>query len=138
MISKEKRREIALRWNHNNKELCKQMTRKTNYRMRETNYEKYILHRAASNAKKQGIEFCLTESDVPVPEYCPVLGIKLDRHATPKTRSFAPSVDRIDNNKGYIPGNVVIVSLKANRIKNDASVEELEKVLNFYKGLQDK
>lgn len=97
-----------------------------------------MLHRACANAKEAGREITIVESDITVPEYCPVLGIKLDRHATRKTRDCAPSIDRIDNTKGYIPGNIVVVSLRANRIKNDSTIEELEKVLKFYQGLLSK
>lgn len=38
------------------------------------------------------------------------------------------SIDRIDNSLGYIPGNVEVITKKANSMKNGASNEEL---LNF-------
>ena len=40
-----------------------------------------------------------------------------------------PTIDRIDNNKGYIPGNVAVISWRANALKKDASTEEVEKLL---------
>ena len=47
----------------------------------------------------------------------------------------SPSIDRIDSNKGYIKGNVRIISLRANMMKNDANLQELEEfcknVLNY-------
>jgi hypothetical protein len=35
------------------------------------------------------------------------------------------SLDRIDSSKGYIKGNVWVISLRANRIKNDSTPQEL-------------
>lgn len=42
------------------------------------------------------------------------------------------SLDRKDNSLGYVKGNVVIVSLKANKIKRDATPLELRQVADFY------
>ncbi len=75
------------------------------------------------------MEFDLTR-DVPIPTHCPVLGIPLRRGGIGDGSS--PSVDRIDNQKGYVPGNVRVVSLKAKRVKNDATVGELRALANFY------
>lgn len=127
--SKGRARSAVFYWTYN---------RNRRFQIKETNYEKYLLERARANAKEAGREITIVESDIVVPEYCPVLGIKLDRHATRKTRDWAPSVDRIDNTKGYISNNIVVVSLRANRIKNDSTIEELEKVLKFYQGLLSK
>lgn len=32
----------------------------------------------------------------------------------------------MDNEKGYVPGNVVVMSYRANRLKNDGTAEEHE------------
>ena len=47
------------------------------------------------------------------------------------------SIDRIHNHLGYIPGNVHWVSYRANRIKADATVEELQKIADYYRRLQE-
>lgn len=94
------------------------------------NPEKTMLQRARRRAKELGMTFDLTPQDVVIPEYCPVLGIKLSRQES--TKDTAPSLDRINNTKGYIPGNVVVVSFRANRIKNDSTINELRKVVEFY------
>lgn len=69
-----------------------------------------------------------------MPEMCPVLNIQLQRNqGVQADNSF--SVDRIVPALGYVKGNVIIVSYRANRIRNDATIDELEAVASFYKTL---
>lgn len=85
-------------------------------------------------AKLKGFEFDLELSDIPqIPKVCPVLGIPIisnDGISAPTDNS--PSVDRIDSTKGYIKGNIRIISNRANRIKSDATIDELRMVLEDY------
>ena len=94
------------------------------------NSEATMLIRARSRAKKRGLECTITIEDVkaawPGDGCCPVYGMELvrnfgRRHASPES----PSLDRIDNTKGYIPGNVWVISLMANGTKQDLSLEDL-------------
>ena len=48
------------------------------------------------------------------------------------------SFDRIDNNKGYHKDNIVVVSSRANSIKNTATVKELYQIADFYYELEKK
>jgi hypothetical protein len=48
----------------------------------------------------------------------------------------SPSLDRIDSNLGYIKGNIKVISFKANRIKSDAVITDVEKVLEYMKSMQ--
>lgn len=83
------------------------------------------------DAEKSGIPFSITLEDLlPLPEHCPVLGIPLLFGGLGGTNN-SPSIDRIVPSLGYVPGNVIVMSLKANRIKNDATLDELEAVANF-------
>ena len=89
-----------------------------------------IWHRAKARAKKQGLQFSLDLSDIAIPEFCPILGLRLEQSSTQGSSSSSPSLDRIFPERGYVKGNVRIISQKANRIKNDATAEELGKILD--------
>lgn len=80
---------------------------------------------ARQRAKRNGLEFSIDWRDFTVPESCPLLGIPLS-FGNKSFHPNNPSLDRIDSTKGYIPGNVWIISWRANMIKGDASIEELE------------
>lgn len=87
-----------------------------------------LLRSAKQRAKTKGLEFNIDVTDIELPEVCPLLGIPLfsSYREEGKTIDHSFSIDRINPNKGYIKGNVWVISYKANRIKNDASLEELE------------
>jgi hypothetical protein len=85
-------------------------------------------------AKSAGIEHTLSKEDIVIPEFCPVLGIKLHTEDR-KAKYAAPSIDRIDNTKGYTPDNIVIVSVRANLLKRDATLTEMRALVKFYNTL---
>ncbi len=91
-----------------------------------------MFQQVKNRAASRGIKFSISLSDIQIPEFCPVLGIKLKTGVT-HSRPDSPSLDRIDSSKGYIKGNVIVVSHRANTIKNNSTIEELEAVFNFYK-----
>lgn len=105
--------------------------------------KRWLLERIKSKCKTNNIPFDLTIDDLTIPDVCPVLGIPLKFGVkTPsrfrdtrgvQTPDDSPSVDRIFPELGYIKGNVVIVSYRANLIKTNASPEELQLVASFYK-----
>jgi hypothetical protein len=97
---------------------------------------KLLYKNIKSRCKRTGREFSIDLEDISIPEKCPVFGFDLKREDK-KTWMCAPSVDRIDSSKGYIKGNVTVVSRRANILKRDATVEELELLLNYYKTLRD-
>ena len=61
---------------------------------------------------------------------CPILDIELDYFSTTACDN-SPSFDRIDNTKGYVKGNVIIISWRANRLKNNGTKEDFEKILKY-------
>lgn len=103
---------------------------------KENHPEIYLWSNAKYRAKKEGIEFNIEVSDVVIPEFCPYLGLKLDKTKGRGHNDSLMSLDKIDPKKGYIKGNIEVISYKANRMKNDASLSELitfaSKVLEKY------
>lgn len=87
---------------------------------------------AKFRAKKKKLEFAITEDDFEIPEICPLLEIPM--HKNPEQAcDNSYSLDRIDSSKGYVPGNVWVISNRANRIKGDATLEELELIVKNLK-----
>ena len=84
-----------------------------------------ILARARHRAKKNNLPFNIELDDIVIPERCPLLGIPL-KSSTDKTSPNNPSLDKIIPEKGYVKGNIWVVSLRANKLKNDATLQELK------------
>ena len=67
---------------------------------------------------------------------CPVLGVDMEiSKLGSKKNDLTPSIDRIDPKKGYVKDNIIVVSMRANRIKTDATVDEIKRVADFYEKL---
>lgn len=86
--------------------------------------------RKKQNAKQKGVEFTIKFEDITWNTKCPILGIDLDYFAI-GLQSNSVSFDRVDNSKGYIPGNVMVVSMRANMLKADGTIEEFNKIIDF-------
>lgn len=84
-------------------------------------------------AKQRNLEFDLELSDLVWPEFCPVLGIPIF-HCEGKAIPNSPSVDRYDNTKGYTKENIRLISLRANLLKKDATLEEMRNLLRYMEG----
>lgn len=90
-----------------------------------------MLSRARSRAKAAGVPFSITAEDISVPSRCPVLHIPLDG----RDHNHRASLDRIIPERGYVPGNVIVISQRANLIKNNATPEELHDIAEFVSAL---
>ena len=88
--------------------------------------------RKKANATKTGWEWSITFGELDWPTHCPILGMELDYFLEYRAEN-SPSFDQIDSGKGYIPGNVQIISWRANRIKNDGNAEEHQKIADYLK-----
>lgn len=91
-----------------------------------------LLRRAKTRAIKKGLEFNITKNDISIPVYCPIFKIKLEK-SSKYNHPNSYSLDRIDNTKGYIKGNVHIISWRANNLKKDGTHEEFEKLAEWEK-----
>lgn len=108
---------------------CKECDKQRVY----TRDKRKVLYNAAKKrAKDQNLDFSIVLSDIVLPLKCPILNIELQFNEG-RAMDNSYSIDRIDNSKGYIKGNIQIISFRANTIKNSASLDEIEKVYNYMK-----
>lgn len=101
---------------------------------REAHPQTRMMKSVKKNAKLKNLECNLTLVDLPMPVRCPILGLDLDySYGTKngKIRPNSPSVDRVDPTKGYVKGNVQVISMRANTIKSNATAAELRKVADY-------
>lgn len=120
----------------NQKEYNKKWFKENQHKIKEyisNNIPAYLLRVAKSRAKKRNIEFSISIADINVPEFCPILGIKLEYNMNcgkgGKPSSY--SLDRIDNTKGYVKDNVQVISHLANSMKSTATPEQLKLFSNW-------
>jgi hypothetical protein len=106
----------------NRYKLNKEHILQLNNEWRSRNLEYLIWHRAKQRARYNEIEFDLEISDIIIPEVCPLLGVTLVHGSGDES----PALDRINNLKGYVKNNVWVISQLANRMKNSATINQLE------------
>lgn len=88
--------------------------------------ESKMLRRAKCRAKERNIDFNIEKEDIVIPEYCPILKIPIVYHSGSSGGKInSPALDRIDNSKGYVKGNVIVISHLANMMKSCANKEQL-------------
>lgn len=140
-----KQRDYLKDWRKKNPEKVRRYQQKARERRRLNNWleaenypEEFLLKRAEEAAKARGLDFNLSLEDVTIPECCPLLNINMFFDRENPRHSGTPSLDRLDSTKGYVKGNVWIISLKANIMKNNASKEELlvfaQNIQNLFQG----
>jgi hypothetical protein len=137
--NKERIQEYKREWYKANKERLqerrdanKEKKQEYNREYLKTNVEMSMWHSCKKRAKKGNLPFDLTIEDLEVPEKCPILGLEL-KAGNDSSREISPSLDRIVPELGYVKGNIRVISLRANRLKSDASIEELEAILKYMK-----
>jgi hypothetical protein len=99
----------------------------------EKNYFSYRCQKSKSDAKRRKIYFSLSPdylmSIFPRDLICPASKLKFNFD----NMDDIPSIDRIDNSKGYVEGNVIFVRRRVNMLKRDADSVLIMKIVNFYK-----
>ncbi|WP_457898002.1 hypothetical protein [Rhizobium sp. LEGMi166a] len=89
-----------------------------------------LLRNARYRAAQKGLPCTIVLEDIVIPKFCPVFPwLELKRGPTRRPYDFSPSLDRIIPSLGYVPGNVQVISNRANRFKSDATVEEVRLLL---------
>lgn len=121
--------------NHDRREKNRDETRRTinleRARLyRNNNRVRALLYGAKSRAKNNGLPFDLEPADIVIPSVCPVFGTPLVWDGKDDDK---PSLDRLKPSLGYVKGNVHVISLRANRIKNDGRVTELAAIAEWMK-----
>lgn len=93
----------------------------------------YLLRHAQDRAKTKGLPFDLTREDIVIPEFCPVLGFRLEwgRGQMGWRNMLAPSLDRVNPQLGYVRGNVKVISNRANHLKSNGTISEMRAVLAY-------
>jgi hypothetical protein len=86
---------------------------------------KKMLKAARLRAKAYGRECTIALTDIVIPKTCPLLGIPI-YVGLKQVKNNSPTLDRKDSTKGYTPGNVWVISWRANRMKSDSTLEELK------------
>lgn len=92
----------------------------------------HLFLKAKERSKRKNVPFNLTLDDIEVPTHCPLLGTLLVRNIG-MVGHDSYTIDELIPGIGYIPGNVQTISYRANTIKSDATIEELEKLVNNLK-----
>jgi len=110
--------------------------RKRNYKSRCDRYREnpayYLWRTAKARAKNTGVPFEIDPTDLVIPAVCPIMGDPID--VLTSNYQTGASVDRVINELGYVKGNVRVISRKANRLKGDADIETLERVIAYMRG----
>ena len=121
-----KNKEYKAKWFQQNKVRKKQEQEKESKDPKE--HIRIAIRRRKSQTKNKNYDFNIELEDLEIPTHCPILGLELTFGKGIKVRETSATLDRIDSSKGYVKGNVQIISYRANRIKNDATLDELIKL----------
>jgi hypothetical protein len=90
---------------------------------------KHLLADAAGRASARGLAFNLTAENLHQPTHCPIFGCELVYQAKERRQDNSASLDRVDSSRGYTVDNVWVISWRANQIKNDATLDEMKRLV---------
>jgi hypothetical protein len=115
----------------NYRKLNKEYRNNWNKEFRGRRWDYNVFQSARVRARQRGLDFNLKLEDIKIPDVCPILGIKIIK-GNNRREEGSPSIDRIDNSKGYVNGNILITSWRANKLKGDSNQEERRRITQFY------
>lgn len=87
-----------------------------------------MLHLAKQRATRIGVPFSITINDIRMTKKCPVLGLRFKQGKGHRRLDRSPTLDRLNPRLGYVPGNVAVISFKANLIKSNGTPAQIRKV----------
>ena len=93
-----------------------------------------MFYDARKRALKFNLPFDITPEDIVVPECCPIFGTPFV--ARGGKRMLRPTLDRIKPSRGYVRGNIAVISFRANFLKRDATLDELSKIIKYIEGAE--
>ena len=92
--------------------------------------ERLMFTEIRKRARARGVPFDLELSDIVIPKVCPILGIEL-KFGVGRVHDASPSLDRLIPSKGYVKGNCFVISSKANRMKQENTLEDLMTLVRY-------
>lgn len=92
----------------------------------------YLWIRSRESAKQRDLEHTIGEHEIVIPVNCPVCDCVLQSKGTRGAAS--PSLDRVHNDGGYVPGNVAVICLRCNMLKKDGSIADFERLIAYMRG----
>ena len=99
----------------------------------------YAVGGAKDRARRLGLPFDLDKDYVAaiIPDACPVFGTPFLFIGGKRTRPDSPTIDRVQPSKGYVKGNVAVISMRANAIKSNASADEIQRVADWLRTFKE-
>lgn len=85
---------------------------------------------AKKRAKANRLAFDIEITDVEVPEFCPVFGVRLETK-NGKRGSNHITLDKVIPSLGYVKGNVRVISCRANMLKSSATLLESQQIVSY-------
>jgi hypothetical protein len=107
-----------------------------NYTADPKNRIRMLCYNAARRAKSRQLEYSGKIEELLIsnpPLYCACCGVILDYVRGKGNNPKAPSIDRVDSSKGYIPNNIEIICVRCNLVKTDGTIAEHELIVQYMK-----
>jgi hypothetical protein len=129
--NRDKLNAYARNYTEQNREMLRAKAKARHQATKTTHAKQKLISGAAYRAKQNNIPFDLSADDLAWPDTCPVLGIKLTYNGQRGDKDTRASLDKLKPALGYTKKNVRVISMRANRIKSDATIEELQKIIAY-------
>lgn len=101
------------------------------------NTKEYNLWTAAKRrAEDQNVPFSIEVTDIVIPTVCPILGCMLEPGHL-KAGDASPSLDKIIPELGYVPGNIAVISFRANQLKSNGTAAEHRAIADWMDSLEN-